>query len=394
MQDTQTILYIGRFGLPNDAPSIRVYNNAKLFRLLGYKTVCICLSNCDQEYISYADNISYHFIRPCDGQKRSDVLKNVIELLLARQSYKLILSLIKRYHPSYIILYNDLFLLSWKLNRFCRKENIGLISDVTEWYEYKENKSQIGDFIIPFLTDKRIRYIDPKIGNIIAISPFLTQFYASRKCNVLFLPPLFDVPESIPIKRYNYGTSHTINFIYAGSMGSKDILKPFLHAIRIINHEMKKIRFDIIGMTESDVNKLLPNENLANVNIYAHGRIPHDKVMDYLSRADFGILLRHSLRYAKAGFSTKFAECMSAGLAMLCNRVGGAEEMITNGYDGYVIESANMHDIMQSLNEILNMSEDDILQMRRRAFCLSRRFFLINNYIDKTKEFISKINYE
>jgi len=391
---SNNILYIGRFGLPNNAAGIRVFNNALIFKELGYDIFFACLNAADgnKDGISYKSGFKYIFKREPQQLSVIGKIKNILDLIFAFESIKWIKGLIKKYNPSIIILYNDLFAISYSLRLYCKNRDIKLIADVTEWYEHRKVKHNLADYFIPLLTDKRIRFLDPLIRNVIAISPYLNDFYKSHGCNVIMMPPVFDIPEKIEIKKFNYYNHKVINFIYAGSPGAKDILLPFITSLFNINSDTIKIRLDIIGVDYKYVyqNFHLSIETLNTRGIFVHGKVPHSLVVPYfLSKADFGLLLRNKLRFAKAGFSTKLAECMSVGVAIFANEVGGAETLITNGVDGLVIDEPTEYCITNQLNKLLAMQEGDILKMRIKAFQRAKELFMKDAYVEPMRQFLS-----
>ncbi len=394
MNEKPLVLYIGRFGLPDNAASIRVFNNIKILEKIGYRVMCICLKENFQKEIKFSDTLFYHFLSSPNSNSTINTLTNFLDLIFAYKSFNVIKQLIKTTKPKTIILYNDLYALSYKLNKIKKLYNFNLIADVTEWYEVRKNPANWGERVMPYLTDKRIRYIDPKIKHIIAISPFLVDYYRSLNCNVLFLPPVFTLSPSVQINKHTNTKQSNINFLYAGSPGSKDIIVPFIEALQIINKVRIIIRFDIVGITAENLRALYNYTNFASIGIYAHGRVPHSEIQTFLTKSDFGLLLRHPRRYAKAGFSTKFAECMSNGVAMFCNKVGGAEEILTNGVDGIVIEHSDVKSIVEALQNIINLSEDEILAIRQNAMNKAVQLFSYENYVDKMKSFLQDQIYE
>lgn len=395
MKNNNRVLYIGQFGLPNDAASIRVYNNAKILSELGYEIQFACFQSrsSNGKIIEYEPGLRYMFI---SNQYKLNIigkLRATLDLLIAQDRLRWILKLISEVSPSIIILYNDLFFISLFLSWYCRKRGIKLVSDVTEWYEKRKLKNNISDYFVPFLTDKRIRFVDPIIGNIIAISPYLTDFYQKKGCRVIFIPPVFDLSAGIDIARYNYNDRRVINFIYAGSPGAKDLIEPFLSALMEINKYEIKIRLDIIGIDYDYFydSMGLHSEDLMHSGVFVHGRIPHKMVFDYLSKSDFCVLLRNNLRYAKAGFSTKFAECMSNGVAVFANEVGGAESLITNYRDGIVIKDYSVKHIVSELQHILELSDLEILDIRKAARKKALELFSRDSYKQELEQFITKV---
>lgn len=389
------LFYIGRIGYPNNAPGLRVYNNACILNDIGYDVSVICLKREEDTQLGAQLNpqIRYNFISNLEtvSKGRMQSFKNLCNLVFGVKTYRQLRTLIDTEKPSVIILYNDLLPLSVYLKKLCRKRGIKLVADVTEWYDNDNLKQKAADYIVPFLTDKRIRYVDKMVGNIIAISPYLREFYLSKKCNVLFEPPVFEIQKGLKIAKYNYSDKPVINFLYAGSAGNKDIIAPFVEALKSVNIGGVRIRLDILGL-DDDFFKLMDMNvsDFETYGIYNHGRVSHDEVKSFLYRADFSLLLRHNRRYAKAGFSTKLAESMAHGVAVFANRVGGAETILDNGIDGFAIDSTDKESIISNLDKLLSMSDDQIVEMRKNAYSKALELFDLDKYKQKFKQFLDE----
>ena len=395
-KDSKKVLYIGRIGLPDNAPSIRVYNNSCILHNLGYCVDLLCLKESDSvnTNIVYSSWLQYFFTQS-KAQSATNFFKkigNIIESIFNIKAKKHIKRQILISKPDIIITYNDLLYSASFLKKYCTRNNIKLIADVTEWYEKRPIQKNIANYLIPILTDYRIRHIDPKIGNVIAISPYLRDFYLSKRCNVLFLPPVFDKCANDSIAKHNYYNHYVVNFIYAGSPGAKDILLPFIKIVSRINEYTIKIRFDILGIDASYISATeLSAIATESHGIFFHGKVKHNTVLSFLKNADFTVLLRKDQRYAKAGFSTKLAESMLEGVAIFANKVGGAESLLENGVDGVIIDTASEKDLRRGLDMILNMSEHKLLSMRKKAAVKASAIFVGKRYHDKFQDFIERI---
>ena len=131
------------------------------------------------------------------------------------------------------------------------------------------------------------------------------------------------------------------------------------------------------------------NQNLEQTGIFAHGRVLRDKALEIVKKSDFGILFRHNKRYAKAGFSTKFAECMSLGVPMLCNAIGGCDSMIKNGHNGFLTKTSDMNEILEVLEQILSMPEESIVALKQQTRKFALEHFAPDSYIEQVKQLIS-----
>jgi glycosyltransferase involved in cell wall biosynthesis len=384
---TKKILYISRAGIPTDAPGIRIYNIAKVLRKIGYKIDFIC----DREdYISgdtlkTFDGFNYYYNK---NTKKTiwQAISKIIELLFANKIFNRVKNQCNRDKPYAIILYNDVYFLTKKLIKYCDDNDIRLVADVTEWYE-KPNSINITDKIIPYLTDKRIKKLDRKVKNIISISPYLYNYYTKLGCNSILIPPIFDIPNNIALKKFNYYSDYVLNLVYAGSPGNKDILNPILDAVATINKDIIRIRLDLVGIDGNYLKNSWKDINFKSIAIIAHGRLTHSDTLDIIRKADFGILLRHNKRYAKAGFSTKFAECMANGVAMICNSVGGADRFVKHMHNGMVIESIDNQQLIEIFIKAISLKADEIYSMRNNAFITAKEYFDSSIYCSELETF-------
>lgn len=387
---SRNILYVGRVGIPNTAAGIRIYNNAKSLRDLGYRVDFICdlEDNETRQTVRQYDGFCYSFKEWTNTNKYIHSISHIFELIFARKVFARVKSYCEATKPVAIILYNDLYSLTKKLIPFCESHSIKLIADVTEWYEPKKTK-KISEKIIPYFTDKRIRELDNKVHNIIAISPYLYKYYSNLGCNTIMLPPVFDIANNLRFKKYNYYKSHVLNLVYAGSPGSKDILLPVLEAIQDVNKETLKIRFDLVGIDDGYIKQIWKDVNFKAMGIITHGLLPHNKTMEIVERADFGVLLRYNKRYAKAGFSTKFVECMSCGVPMICNRVGSADSLIETMENGVVIDDYNKNIIFNTLIDLYNLEVEEILRLKKNAYLKALSLFDRKSYINILEKYLS-----
>lgn len=385
------ILYVGRFGLPDTAPGIRVYNIIKILKNLGYDVDVISnmgVSRGGAETQEY-DGIKYTYVNILKSRNKPvNTVSNIFELLFARKTLSKIKAACDKEKPRAIILYNDLYRLTKKLLPYCKQNNIKLIADVTEWYEKRKFKKP-GDKIIPFYTNKRILKLDKQLDAVIAVSRYLYDYYTGLGVNTLFIPPLCEVPSEPPRGRTQNNGGGTLNLIYAGSPGKKDLLVPALEALQKLNVNRLAVRLDLLGLDEKDVYAIWRREDLPKAGVFAHGRVPHNEALKYVKNADFGILLREDKRYAKAGYSTKFSECMSYGAAMICNRVGGTDLDIDDGINGILLNCADFNELYTVLSKLIGRGEL-IIQFRQNAYDFAKRTYSPALYMESVLRLLEK----
>lgn len=383
------ILYISRSGIPDTAAGLRIYNVAKIFRDLEYEVLFYCdKPDYEKDTLIQYDDFNYHYATNYKNSKYS-IVPNINELVFASKSIRKIKRLIYEFNPDVVVLYNDIYSITKRLIKMCDDENIKLIADVTEWYG-KRKSTRIADKIIPLLVNYRIKTLDEKVKNIISITPYLEDYYVKKNCNTMVLPPVFDI-EGIKVKKYDYYSHRVINLVYAGVPGNKDIINPILNAIESFNSSGIKIRIDLVGIDEDYLIESWKQSGFKNSGIFAHGRLPHHQTLEIVKKADFGVLFRHSDRYAKAGFSTKYSECMSNGVAMICNSVGGADLFINNMEDGIVIECVSEDLVIKTLTNIYEMNDSEIIQLRENAYSKSCDLFERKAYINEMESFLKSL---
>ena len=362
------VLYIGWFGLPETAAGIRVYQIAKVLREAGNDVIFLCLSQPTAGKCAEIEYDGFHYI--LKGHSKSKI-KNVENIFCGCADFCVIKDTIITEKPDTVIVYNEKERLTKKIISFCHPRGITVGADVTEWYELSRSKKW--NYVVAKNVDYRIRTMDSKLDYIISISPFLTAYYQSKGCkNVIEIPPIMDCVKSEIVPASN----RIRHLVYAGSPAQKDLILPYLIAIKDINDDQVKVIADIVGVTKEQVRTLLQIDDPEKIGIIAYGRVPHEECVKVIENADFSILFRENLRYAKAGFSTKLSESLSLGIPVLCNAVGGADEIITDGFNGIKIEGCDSASIMKAIERILLLDEGSIDAMKQHAIETAKQRFV------------------
>ena len=397
------ILYISRAGLPMDAAGIRTFHIGTILESCGFEVHYLAnkrvtkkelgsgYEKLDASTENLLDKSEYHFkldnkiysYLPMQKGGKIAALKEIYELVFEEKVFKRIVSYCKKEKPKAIFLYNELYYLTKKLIPFCKKQNIKLFADITEWYE-RDNNKNFAEKMVVDLAEKRITKLDHALDGVIAISNYFEDYYKSNGANVVRIPPLMEIEKDLEIKKHEYYEDKSVlNFVYAGSPGGKDILIPFVKALQTVNKDGVKARLDVVGIDEKYFEKIEGIEkNLKETGVFAHGRLSHDNTVEIVKKADFGILFRHDKRYAKAGFSTKLAECMSVGVPMICNKIGGCDLCIEHLKNGVLTETAEFDELVKVLQNLVVMSKEDILKMKKNSYEYAIDNFDFVKYID------------
>lgn len=387
------IIYLGSFRLPNlDAAAPRVLNNARALRALGHNVSFISWGGKYRDEDLCNDGVyridEFNYIISGDlsvgGSLRNRLLT---KLFRGQRSFKILKSLPT---PDIIIIYNADYSLSKKMIRYCKAKQIKLVNDITEWYA--SNELHLTDILPNYINMTRTQH---NIANKIVISSFLDNYY-SRSNNIL-VPPLCDpgdkkwqaTIEDVRISHFN-----GITLIYAGTPARKDCIHTVINAVNTLANDGHAIRFLILG-TEREVylrhyKKYLSN-TLLHENIIFLGRVSQDVIPAYYRKADFMVLLREPNRKCMAGFPTKFAESMTAGVPVITNATSDLSKYVINGKTGFLVDGYDYNNIIYTLeNKVLTLCHNDINEMKNRVK-VSSNCFDWHSYIDKFKLFLDNM---
>lgn len=137
------------------------------------------------------------------------------------------------------------------------------------------------NYVVAKNVDYRIRNMDSKLDYIISISPYLTAYYQSHGCkNVIEIPPIMNCVKSEIVPTI-HGVRH---LVYAGSPAQKDLILPYLIAIKDINNDQVRVVADIVGVTKEQVKTLLQIDDPEKIGIIAYGRVPHEECVKVIEK--------------------------------------------------------------------------------------------------------------
>lgn len=388
------IVYIGDIGEPNTASAIHVRNRVELFGKLGYEMHLVCDTPKNGKKIESNNTIQYHYLVPIEGKGKLRGIKWNIEMLFALKTYFSVKKIIDSLKPEVIILYEVTSIaLQNKIRRYCKKNDVKIVIETTEWMEMSKERSLSANLIV-LQKDLQKKYTDKRCKNILAISSFLESHYKAQDCNVISIPPTFptlirlDEVKNVKDTRCNA----KIRLVFAGSLSNKDYLIELIKAILIINKEKIRISFDVIGPSEEDIINYLKKNELKKYGIFVHGRKSHEEVLKIVAEADFSILLRQNKRYAKAGVSTKFCEAMKLGVPSICTQVQGTDIFVDNMKNGILVKDNSVETLVKTLEKIINMDQRSLLEIKQNAYEFAKKEFSIDKYVESMREFLLRCN--
>ena len=369
-------IYIGRVScFMADAASIRVHNVANALQQQGHQVDFICQEGTVPGGKLDSDG------RTCYGVfgEHTGKLAMWREWLLGTGAVRKLKALLQTTRYDGVILYNVPITTGKSVYDLCRKRGIAVFGDITEWYDIGRANGPFAS-VFAWLVDRRIRLLDPKCDGMIAISPYLENYYTG-KVPVFNLPPVFEENG-----RPNTSENSPYKFLYAGSPSKKDELYNFIAAVKNINRDGIRVQMTIIGAPIPEDSQALAEQGICYL-----PRMPHKAILDALGQHDFSVLLRSNARYAKAGYSTKVAEALYNGTPVFCNEIGGADRDICHGGNGIKISAADTQTIENALTDILQMPPAMVQELKDRAFAFGQKKYARKNYEESLAEFMTKL---
>ena len=154
--------------------------------------------------------------------------------------------------------------------------------------------------------------------------------------------------------------------------------------------ESIEISFNVIGMTEDQyrITYQIAKDDPIPSYVCFLGRISHVEVIRQLKCSDFQIFLRENNLANTAGFPTKFAESISAGVMVLTNHSSDLKEYLFDGENGFTLNISNEQSLVESLRNPLTLSKKEI---REKKMKIDKNTFDYRNYINKAKDFFQNI---
>lgn len=389
------IAYVGHMLFPwGQAASRRVYGNAMSLVSAGYDVVVASGSDEPQnitrlECADVTGSLSHIGLGICPDQKESP-LKKAAKLLFS-SSLRLISWLeAQPTKPSHVILYGGYMPYMLRLLPWCRKNGVSLVADLVEWYEPSHSR---GAYLSPSSINTYIsmRHLFNKCDGIIAISSYLENYYLKQNCKVVRVPPTLDMVSLAPPEKYRKDKKGPLRLAYAGSPGKKDLLKNVIEGMAIADPEGDEIRLSVLGPSVDEVRGLCCGASPLPGSIEVMGKMPQDEVLKIIGTADFSVLLREPLRFANAGFPTKFVESMASGTPVIANITSDLGKYLYDGVEGIVCSGHSPEAFAESLRHAMELTSEALGQMRLAAFSKAKNSFDYRNYSNKLAAFIAEV---
>jgi glycosyltransferase involved in cell wall biosynthesis len=363
------ITIVGEFRFPTgDAASVRVLGIAKTLRENGYNVSFIgkTWGNENENHKGKFEGFDFYNVLVL----KSAFLKSIYKLFTSGyQSLKLLRENFP--YTDIIIYYGSSARYLYPLLKFSKKKRIKLVVDIVEWYD---SSHVMGGKYGPIALDVNLGMtkLIPKSSGVIAISSFLKNYYTSKGLKSIRIPQVIDLQDTKWEIRYDSSFDKScLNIIYAGIPGKKDLVSVAILGIRELMYKGINVKLHLLGPSKDDILRLFDGESriLDELNelLVFHGRISQEDIPKLLIKADYSILIRPNLRFANAGFSTKFVESFAIGLPVIANLTSDMGLYLKHGINGFVMKDESVNSFIESVKCALSLSTEEIMTMRNAA---------------------------
>lgn len=382
--EPKKVVYVTSSYFPfGQAYSTRVIAFSKLLKHLGYSVHVIADLSLEKKQIGQTDDCSFEIVGKHSRFSRW--------LVNACASFKRLKEYLDHHDVAFIIMNGGNHARFNDIRKLCTEREIPLVLEICEWYDVISKKLGKFDFRY-YKMQKCMKYDYYSADGIIAISRLLAEHFAKRKTPVIRIPTIMDTHALTYCKTIDH---RKIRLIHAGTtVVHKEKFKNILHAIKAFGNN-NPFEFYIYGSDRATVLKNIDNDSSLldslDGSVYIMGKIPQQEVHQAYMDADYSIFIREDKRSSHAGFPTKLAESMAAGTPVITNDTGDIGLYLKNGENGYLLKDTSPESIKEVLEENLQLSNEENLEMRSKARKTAEESFDFRVYKQLMKDFLEGI---
>jgi len=189
-------------------------------------------------------------------------------------------------------------------------------------------------------------------------------FKDSKKISLPNPIRMFDQIPSAP-------AADTLNFIFLGQVEEHKGIIFLVDAFKKLAKSRYQLKIVGEGSQVLKIGEITKNFD----NIHLAGKIAHENLAPYFGWADF--LIMPSICYENS--PAVIFESLSAGVPVIAADIGGAVEIIKNGFNGYKFEAKNQEEFLKIINSV---NKETAQRMKKQ--CRNTVFeYCIDNYIKR-----------
>lgn len=243
----------------------------------------------------------------------------------------------------------------------------------------KSIKLKIFDIVLNLFCDKIIAVSDEVKETILEY-----QSFYRKKVEVINNGAEIILTEKEILDHINNKSNNDITILSVGNMKSDNknqegIINALREIIKLNPSINIKLKLIGDGSVRSKLEALVKSYNLER-NVVFIGQVPHAKMFEFYLSADLFII-----NSIKEGFSNSLLEAMSFGLPVISTKTGGAQEIVKEGINGFLVGSGDRIGLEKKIfnliinNQLRKEMGIEAYKMVSKNFSLKEQF---NKYID------------
>ncbi len=186
------------------------------------------------------------------------------------------------------------------------------------------------------------RYVLGKVDHVIAVSHDVKRKICRSgigEDKVTVIHNGVDISRFCPSRSNKCG----YNILWVGRMASEKGLEYLLQALKHISGQVPECMLTLVGdgQLRQELERTVNNLGL-QTHVSFEGVRPHSSVSEYFRKADIFVL--PSLR---EGFGIVLIEAMASGVPVIASRIGGIEDIVEDGVQGFLVEPKNAEQIAE-----------------------------------------------
>ncbi len=385
----KTVVYVGPFSFPDGgAAARRIIGNARSLQEAGFHVTVACgQSSPDGVVPRVFEGIEVVPLGERSAEHLPRLLKHLAYVTMGRKTVAWLEAQTPR--PDAVILYSGYSPYLLRLIPWARSRRVPLIFDAVEWYD----PATVLQWLSPYQLNIELamRYLLPRVRNIITIGSFLADYYAKRGVHCLTVPPTLDVVRT-PYGDTARTADRPLKLVYAGSPGNKDLLDTILEAVLRLHGRGHPLRLTVAGVpAEETANyrsiQRRPRSEVGSCVDFV-GVLDHAASINLVRDADYSLLLRRDARYARAGFPTKFVESLAVGTPVMANLTSDLGRYLKDGETGFICSGPTSEELETALTRALLLAEERHASMRVRCRELAEQNFDFRAYTSPLSAFV------
>jgi len=156
-----------------------------------------------------------------------------------------------------------------------------------------------------------------------------------------------------------------------------------------------KFHFDFFGFDKLEILTSLPKlrNSIEYLNDFVsfHGFVDNEKVLEFVHKADFMVLIRNSTLQSNAGFPTKVSESINCGTPVITTMTSDIALYLTEGKHVLYVEDS-VDSLVNTIDKISIDYKNIVKNMKQE--CSQVDSFTPNKYVNEMKLFFETIKRE